>query len=70
MITGLVGAFAPWLVGLQVRRLGDAAHEAHSYFALYGGIGCLGMLAIAGVPCLHAIRKREHINEDGSSEFP
>jgi MFS family permease len=66
MITGLVGAFAPWVVGLEVKRLGDAAHEVHSYFGLYGVVGGFGLLALAGLPCLHAIRKREHLNEDGS----
>ena len=75
MITGLVGAFAPWAAGLGVKQLGDAASEGRDYFGIYGVVGGLGLLALAGLPCLHAIRKREHLDETGaevqisSSEF-
>jgi FSR family fosmidomycin resistance protein-like MFS transporter len=68
MITGFVGALAPWVVGLLVKHMGDTAGVESGYFALYGIVGALGMLALAGLPGLHAIRKREHL-EEGSSEF-
>jgi len=68
MITGFVGALAPWVVGLVVRHLGEAAREGRHYFAIYGTVGGLGLLALAGLPCLHAIRKREHLAEP-SAEF-
>ena len=66
MITGFVGGLAAWVAGLLVKHMGDGAHERHNYFALYGAIGGLGLLALAGLPCLHAIRKREHLDENGS----
>ena len=67
MITGFVGALAPWAVGLRVRHLGEAAQDGHSYFGIYGAVGGMGLLALAGLPCLHAIRKREHLDEPGSA---
>jgi MFS family permease len=63
MITGLVGALAPWAVGLWVRQMGEAARGRQNYFGIYGVVGGLGLLALAGLPCLHAIRKREHLDE-------
>jgi len=75
MITGSVGALAPWVVGLRMKHLGGAAREAHNYFGTYAAAGGLGLLALAGLPCLHAIRKREQVEEKSpappipSSEF-
>jgi MFS family permease len=66
MLTGLVGALAPWVAGVEVKHLGDLARDGHNYFVLYGALGGLGLLALAGLPCLHAIRKREHLDETGS----
>jgi MFS family permease len=67
MITGFVGALAPWAVGLLVKQLGDAARAGQNYFGIYALVGGLGLLALAGLPCLHAIRKREHIKEESSA---
>jgi len=47
--------------------MGDAAHEPASYFTLYGALAGLALLSLLGLPCLHAIRKREHL-EDTSVE--
>jgi len=66
MITGFIGALAPWVVGIQVKHLGTAAATGPAYFTLYGAVGGLGLLALAGLPCLHAIRKREHMDETRS----
>lgn len=63
MVTGFIGALAPWVVGIQIKRLGAAAANVPGYFALYAATGGLGLLALAGLPCLHAIRKREHLDE-------
>jgi MFS family permease len=67
--TGFVGGLAAWVVGLVVKHMGDAALEAHNYFMVYGVVGGLGLLALGGLPSLHAIRRREHLDEPGS-EFP
>ena len=66
MVTGVIGALAPWVVGIEVKRLGAAAANGPGYVVIYGVIGGLGLLALAGLPCLHAIRKREHLDETGS----
>lgn len=67
MITGTVGAFAPWILGLCMKSITGAVHEEHSYYGLYTLSGVLGLLALAGLPCLHAIRKREHIDDEPES---
>ena len=69
MITGFVGALAPWVVGLYMRQMGDTASDVRNYFNAYAAVGGLGLLALAGLPCLHAIRKREHIADDPGSAF-
>ena len=60
-VGGLVGNLAHWTAGNWVRRLGDGASLPNSYYALYGFLSMLIVLALAGLPCLHAIRKREHL---------
>jgi MFS family permease len=69
MITGFVGALAPWAMGLWVKNLGEAARAGRDYFAIYAVVGGFGLVALAGLPCLHAIRKREHIEEPDAA-FP
>jgi MFS family permease len=66
MITGFVGGLAPWVVGLQVKHMGDAAGAGRNYFPIYGVMGGMGLLALAGLPCLHALRRREHLDETGA----
>jgi FSR family fosmidomycin resistance protein-like MFS transporter len=60
-VGGLIGNLSHWLVGDAVKRMGDGAHLPASYFTLYAVLSGLIMLALAGLPCLHAIRKREHL---------
>ena len=60
-VGGLVGNLAHWMAGNWVRRLGDGASLPNRYYALYGFLSVLVILALAGLPCLHAIRKREHL---------
>lgn len=62
-VGGLVGQTSHWFAGSQVNRLGDSAHQAKSYFPLYGALAVFVVLALTGLPCLHAIRKREHLEE-------
>jgi FSR family fosmidomycin resistance protein-like MFS transporter len=60
-IGGLIGNLSHWVVGNEVRRLGAAAREPASYHALYGALAGMILLSLLGLPCLHAIRKREHL---------
>jgi len=66
MVTGFVGGLAPWVVGIQVKQMREAAFVGSNYFVLYGALGGLGLVALCALPCLHAIRKREHIPEPDS----
>ncbi len=58
---GLVGNLAHWVVGVAVKRLGPDAALPQSYYPFYFGLAGLVVLSLAGLPCLHAIRKREHL---------
>jgi len=60
-VAGFVGNLSHWAVGDAVRRLGDAAHTPSAYFPFYGVLAGLMVAALAGLPCLHAVRKREHV---------
>jgi MFS family permease len=62
-IGGLVGQLSHWVVGIQVRHMGDDARVVENYFPLYVCIAALLLLTLLGLPCLHAIRKREHLDE-------
>jgi FSR family fosmidomycin resistance protein-like MFS transporter len=56
---GLVGNLAHWAVGVAVKKLGPDAALPQSYYPLYAMLAGLVVLSLAGLPCLHAIRKRE-----------
>jgi len=60
-VGGLVGQVSHWIVGDVVRRMGDNAHDYRNYFPLYGVLAGMLLLSLLGLPCLHAIRKREHV---------
>jgi hypothetical protein len=61
-VGGLVGNLSHWLVGVVVEGLGDGAHERASYYWLYAGLGAMIVASLFGLPCLSAIRRREHLN--------
>ena len=58
-IGGLVGNMSHWLVGRWVQHLGPAASRPEGFYWLYAVLGGLIFLSLLGLPCLHAIRKRE-----------
>lgn len=60
-VGGLLGNLSHWLVGVAVKRLGDAAQSPAGYFGLYGALAIMMVLSLGGLPCLRAIRKREHV---------
>ena len=64
-VGGFIGNLSHWLVGEAVRRMGDAAHEPARYFTIYAVLGVMILISLAGLPCLHAIRKREHLERAG-----
>jgi MFS family permease len=61
-VGGLVGNLAHWLVGDWVQRLGPKASVVESYFPLYGTLSGLMVAAVVGLPFLHALRRREHLD--------
>ncbi len=58
-VGGLLGNLSHWLVGKWVKGLGAQAVEPTAYFPIYGLLALFVVLSLAGLPCLHAIRKRE-----------
>jgi len=58
---GLVGNMAHWFAGRWVQGLGDAANSPEGFYLIYAGLALLMVCSLAGLPCLRAIRKREHI---------
>lgn len=60
-VGGLVGQLSHWVAGYLVNHLGDSAHRVQSYYPLYGALAGLLLVSLIGLPCLHAIRKREHL---------
>ena len=61
-IGGLVGNVSHWLVGRSVQHLGPAGNTPAGYYHLYAMLALLVFVSLLGLPCLHAIRKREHLD--------
>jgi MFS family permease len=59
-VGGLVGNLSHWAVGHYVETLGTGAGRASSYYDLYAGLSILVLVSLLGLPCLRAIRRREH----------
>jgi len=60
-IGGLIGNLSHWLVGKWVQRLGAAANSPNSFYPAYAVLACMVLLAILGLACLKAIRRREDL---------
>ncbi len=58
-LAGLIGNLSHWMAGNWVKSLGTNARSTHAYYPLYGQLSLLLLLSLLGLPCLHAIRKRE-----------
>jgi len=61
-VGGLISNLSHWIAGDQVKRMGNAAHVVSSYYPLYGAIAVMALLSLVGLPCLQALRKREHLD--------
>src|SRR5439155_24138769 len=66
-VAGLIGNLSHWLAGYWVKGLGTAAHSAAAYYPLYGRLALLLVLSLLGLPCLHAIRRKEKPSDQLSS---
>ena len=58
-IGGMLGNLSHWFVGDWVKRLGAAANTPSGYFGLYNLLAVFVVLSIAGLACLHGLRKRD-----------
>ena len=58
-LAGLIGNLSHWMAGNWVTSLGTNAHSTGAFYPLYGRLSLLLLLSLLGLPCLHAIRKRE-----------
>jgi MFS family permease len=61
-ICGLIGNLSHWLVGDWIRRLGEKSLQPQSYFILYFVLALMVLIALLGLPCLRAVRRREHLD--------
>ncbi len=61
---GLVGNTSHWAVGAAVKHLGLNAALPGAYYPLYGALALLVVCSLLGMPCLHAIRKREGLDHE------
>lgn len=62
LVGGLIGNVSHWAAGGWVRALGERATSPAGYFLIYAALAGLVVLALAGWPCLKAIRRREHLD--------
>src|SRR3989454_1816423 len=67
-VAGLIGNLSHWMAGNWVKSLGADAHSTRAYYPLYGQLALLLLLSLLGLPCLHAIRKREEAAPDVSRD--
>lgn len=67
---GLLGNIAHWAMGAVVQKLGPNAASPRAYYPIFGFLAVMVLLSLLGLPCLHAIRRREehmdpHVGKDG-----
>jgi MFS family permease len=62
-VSGLLSNLSHWAVGAEVKHLGDAAYSVRTYYPLYAVLGLMMAFSLAGLPCLHAMRRREEETE-------
>jgi MFS family permease len=69
-IGGMIGNLSHGIVGHAVEGFGAGAGRAESYHGLFGTLALLCLLSLVGLPCLHAIRKREHLDSEAVVSSP
>jgi hypothetical protein len=60
-VGGLIGNSSHWAVGAWVKSLGERAETVSAYYPGYAVLAGLLIVSLLGLPCLRAIRKREHL---------
>lgn len=58
-VGGLIGNLSHWIVGRWVEGLGPAAYSPPAYYVIYNTLAGFILVSLIGLPCLHAIRRRE-----------
>jgi MFS family permease len=58
-IGGILGNVAHWAMGAYVKNLGPASARVESYNTIYSLLSGLLVISLLGLPCLHALRRRE-----------
>jgi MFS family permease len=69
-IGGLVGNISHWLVGRWVQHLGPRADSPSGYYSLYATLAVFILASLLALPCLHAIRRREHLDDTDRASAP
>ncbi|MCL4179511.1 MAG: MFS transporter [Verrucomicrobia bacterium] len=69
-VGGLIGNLSHWQVGERVNAMGASAGQTQLYFPIYTGLALLIVISLAGLPCLHAIRKRESPQRHATATRP
>lgn len=67
---GLLGSISHWIVGVAVKKLGADVSSPASYYSLYYFLALMILVSLAGLPCLHAIRRREALQAHVSPGLP
>ena len=67
---GLLGNISHWAMGAAVQKLGANAASPRAYYPIYYWLAAMIALSFIGLPCLHAIRKREHLEPQAPNDPP
>ena len=65
-VGGLIGNLSHWAVGNWVKHLGENNVSSVAYTPQFGLLALLVLFSLIGLPCLHAIRKKEILAPDGT----
>lgn len=60
-VGGLIGNSSHWAIGAWVKSLDERAYTVSAYYPGYALLAGLLIVSLLGLPCLKAIRKREHL---------
>jgi len=66
---GLIGNISHWAVGDFVKHLGLQAGSPGAYYLIYAMLAGLVLLSLLGLPCMHAIRRREGLEHSAPADI-
>jgi sugar phosphate permease len=67
-VGGLIGNSSHWAVGAWVKSLDERADTVSAYYPGYTVLAGLLIVSLLGLPCLKAIRKREHLESPAPAD--